>query len=86
MDPTKGKDGQIDGRIMSLRLPPYQSLPPPPRQDTLLEGAAAPYTPLPAHQPKATLVRRLLLEKQNKHKLQQHLNHSNVSTVSYTQD
>lgn len=39
---VKGKDGRNVGRTMSLRLPPYQSLPPPHSQDSLLEvGVAA---------------------------------------------
>ena len=42
MHPVQGKDGRNDGRTMSLRLPPYQSLPPPHGQDSLLEvGVAA---------------------------------------------
>jgi len=44
-DPVKGQDGRIDGRIMSLRLPPYQSLPPPHGQDSRVEVAVAALQP-----------------------------------------
>jgi len=45
IDHLKGKDGRILGRPMGLRLPPYQSLPPPQGQDSLLEVAVAALQP-----------------------------------------